>query len=57
MQNGGERMRRLIGWLVSQERAVANAREAATELCRQSVERREVEIYLAAHREGVTKSA
>jgi hypothetical protein len=50
-------MRRLIGWLVSQERAVANAREAATELCRQSVERREVEIYLAARREGVTKSA
>jgi hypothetical protein len=50
-------MRRLIGWLVSQEHAVINAREAATELCRQSVERREVEIYLATRREGVTKSA
>ena len=50
-------MRRLIGWLVSQERAVTNAREASTELCRQAVERREVEIYLTARREGVTKSA
>jgi hypothetical protein len=50
-------MRRLIAWLVSQERAVGNAREASTELCRQSVERHEVEIYLAALREGVTKSA
>ena len=57
MQDGRNRMRRLIGWLVSQERAVVNAREAATELCRQSVERREVEIYLAARRERVTKSA
>jgi hypothetical protein len=50
-------MLRLIGWLVSQERAVVNAREAATALCRQSVERREVEIYLDERRDGVTKSA
>ena len=50
-------MRRLIAWLVSQERALENARDAATELCRQSVERREVEIYLAERRERVTKTA
>jgi hypothetical protein len=50
-------MRRLIAWLVSQERALENARDAATELCRLSVERREVEIYLAERRERVTKTA
>ena len=50
-------MRRLIAWLVSQERAVENAREASTDLCRRSVERREVEIYLAERRERVTKTA
>jgi hypothetical protein len=57
VQDGRKRMKRLVGWLVSQERAVTNAREAATELCRLSVERREVELYLAARRERVTKSA
>jgi hypothetical protein len=50
-------MRRLIAWLVSQERAVENAREASTDLCRRSVERREVEIYLAERLERVTKTA
>ena len=57
MQDGRYDMRRLIGWLVSQERALENARDAATELCRRSVERREVEIYLAERRDRVTKSA
>ncbi len=57
MQDGRNEMRRLIAWLVSQERALENARDAATELCRQSVERREVEIYLAERRERVTKTA
>lgn len=50
-------MRRLIAWLVSQERALDNAREASTELCRASVERREVELYLAERRQSVTKTA
>jgi hypothetical protein len=46
-----------MAWLVSQERALENARAASTELCRRSVERREVEIYLAERRERVTKTA
>ena len=57
MQDGRNEMRRLMAWLVSQERALENARAAATELCRRSVERREVEIYLAERRERVTKTA
>lgn len=57
MLDGRNEMRRLIAWLVSQERALENARDAATELCRLSVERREVEIYLAERRERVTKTA
>ena len=36
-------------WGRSNERAVANARAAATELCRRRVERAEVELFLAAH--------
>lgn len=50
-------MRRLFRLLVSQERAVTNARDAATELCRQAVERREVEIFLAERRERVSQTA
>ena len=57
VQDGRNEMRRLIAWLVSQERAVENAREASTDLCRRSVERREVEIYLAERLERVTKTA
>ncbi len=57
MQDGRKKMRRLIAWLTSQERALENAREASTDLCRRSVERREVEIYLAERRERVTKTA
>lgn len=53
----GVGMRRLVGWLVSQERAVTNARDAATELCRLAVERREVELFLAERSERVTKTA
>ncbi len=57
VQDGRNEMRRLMAWLVSQERALENARAASTELCRRSVERREVEIYLAERRERVTKTA
>ena len=50
-------MWKLIEWLTSQERAVANAREASTELCRRRVERTEVELFLAERSARVTKSA
>ena len=43
--------------LLGQERAIANARAAATELSRLRVEREEVEIYLAARLARVTRSA
>jgi len=41
----------LLGALMGQDRAVANARAAATELSRRRVEREEVALYLDA-REG-----
>jgi len=50
-------MRGLFARLVSQERALANARAAATELSRARVERDEVELYLAARTERVTRTA
>jgi hypothetical protein len=50
-------MWKLVDWLISQERAVANAREASTELCRRRVERTEVELFLAEHSTRVTRSA
>jgi hypothetical protein len=43
--------------LLGPDRAVANAREAATELARRRVEFHEVEQYLSEHRPRVTKSA
>ena len=43
----------LLRWAVtSNERAVANAREAATECSRRRVERAEVEQFLAAYATG-----
>ena len=50
-------VRRLIARLVSQDRAVDNARAAAVELCRQRVERREVELYLEKRSVSVSRSA
>jgi hypothetical protein len=51
-------MKRLVSRLLSQERALANAREASTKLSRERVQRAEVEIYLQ-ERNGrrVTKTA
>ena len=46
----------LRAWL-GQERAIANARAAATELSRRRVEREEVELYLADRLPRVTRSA
>ncbi len=43
--------------LLGPDRAVANAREAATELARRRVEFHEVEQYLSERRPRVTKSA
>ena len=43
--------------LLGQERAIANARAAATELSRQRVEREEVEMFLARRRRRVTRTA
>ena len=48
---------RLVTRLVSQDRAVDNARAAAVELCRQRVERREVEIYLDERSVRVSRTA
>jgi hypothetical protein len=48
---------RLVTRLVSQDRAVANARTAAVELCRRRVERREVEIYLEERSVKVSRTA
>jgi hypothetical protein len=39
-------LRELLRRLADQERALANARDASTELCRQRVEREELELYL-----------
>ena len=52
-----DRIRRLVGWLTSQERSLANARTAATSLSRRRVEREEVEIYLEERRARVSKTA
>ena len=49
-------IRKLVEWLLRPDRAVANAREAATALSRSRVEREEVRIYLEEHRR-VSKSA
>jgi hypothetical protein len=43
--------------LVSQDRSIDNARAAAVELCRQRVERREVEIYLEERSDNVSRTA
>jgi hypothetical protein len=50
-------IRRLFEWLMRPDRAVANAREAATALSRCRVEREEVRLYLEERRRGVSKSA
>ena len=50
-------MRGLLARLASQERALANARAAATELSRQRVEREEVELFLATRSDRVTRTA
>jgi hypothetical protein len=42
----------IVRWLLSQEKAIANAREASTLLCRQRVEREEVALFLQEHAEG-----
>ncbi len=52
-----ERIRRLVGWLTSQERSLENARAAATTMSRRRVERLEVEIYLEQRRSRVSKTA
>ena len=46
------------GWAVlSNDVAVENARTAAVEISRRRLERAEVELFLAARRDDVTKSA
>jgi hypothetical protein len=50
-------LRFLEALLLGPERAVRNARAAATEMSRRLVERQEVEQYLAERRPRVTKSA
>lgn len=50
-------MLRFLEALMRPDRAVDNAREAATELSRRRVERTEVELFLAERRQRVTKSA
>jgi hypothetical protein len=50
-------MERILQLLLGQERARANARQAATELARSRVEREEVEIYLASRRARVSRTA
>ena len=50
-------MTRWLRTVLGQERAIDNARAAATELARQRVEREEVEIYLARHGERVSRTA
>ncbi|MGZ4460605.1 MAG: hypothetical protein ACXVW9_15915 [Nocardioidaceae bacterium] len=41
-----KQVRRVARWLASQDRAVANAREASTALARQRVETEEVRMFL-----------
>ena len=50
-------MRRLLEQLTGQERAIANARAACTELSRARVQRDEVELFLQRHAERVSRSA
>ena len=52
-----ERIWRLLGRLAGQDRALENARVAATRLSRRRVERLEVELYLEQRRSGVSKTA
>ena len=51
------RVRKPWKLLVSQEASIDNARTASTALSQRRVEREEVEMFLAAHVERVTKSA
>ena len=50
-------IRRLVNWLLRPDRAITNAREAATALSRSRVEREEVRLYLEERRDGVSRSA
>jgi hypothetical protein len=50
-------MRRLLLQLTGQERAIANARAACTELSRSRVERAEVELFLEQYAERVARTA
>ncbi|MGZ4436645.1 MAG: hypothetical protein ACXVWW_08550 [Nocardioides sp.] len=50
-------MERLLRALLGQERALANARVAATELSRRRVEREEVELFLARRHERESRTA
>jgi hypothetical protein len=54
---GSEMVRALLARLGSQDRALANARSAATELSRRRLEREEVELFLADRRERATRTA
>ena len=47
----------LVRMLVSQNRALANARAASTELSRQRVQREEVELFLERHRHRFGRTA
>lgn len=49
-------IRRLVDWLLRPDRALANAREAATALSRNRVESEEVRLYLEKRRR-VSRSA
>ena len=50
-------IRQVVELLMRPDRAVANARAAATAMSRTRLEREEVEIYLDERRRRVTKSA
>ncbi len=50
-------IRSLVEWLMRPDRAVANAREAATALSRCRVEREEVRLYLEERGRRISKSA
>jgi hypothetical protein len=50
-------IRRIVEWLLRPDRAITNAREAATALSRSRVEREEVRLYLEERRDGVSRSA
>ena len=47
----------LVRMLLSQKRALANARAASTELSRQRVQREEVELFLERHRHRIRRTA